>query len=596
MKWFPKRSASCGPFFILLALGSSLSGQDASPILEESFDSEEAISGESWRPFSGGKPNISIENGQLAGRRSPAGGLVALSRDFAKPQDRIEIEFSFAYRPAEDGKGRTLHLWTHEPGGKDASQFNFCIQNGNRLMQFDGRTRTWEILTDKIQPTTDPEKPVRHRLRAVVDSDAGGIDFWISEPGQTDLPDEPTGTLAAYRTNLPIGGVSFVSGTRLAEGATYWIDDLVIRGGRDAISAPSNPPALPEPFELWTGPKIPSDPDQIPFAEGIEHRVIHRPGESDYKFLHGAAILEHDGIFYANWANSPVHENGPHETLRGRRSTDGGKTWGPLEIVGPGFDGADRHSHGVLFVHEDQVWTICARFGIGKSGKRFPGLKGEAFVLNPQSNQWESRGIVMENCWPYDEPVRMGNGNYITGGQDKDGLPVIAISHGTDFTKWDSILIPYHPKLAPSFAETTVWAEDNRVLATIRGGGGIAWVSTSDDFGKTWSIAQPSNLPMPRAKAYVGKLSTGQLYLVHNFRNRDTLAISVGQPGEMTLNRILRLKHGRSAAPHFKGNAKSPQWSYPYAYEHDGNLFVVYSIGKEECGLTVVPVSSLSVE
>lgn len=351
-----------------------------------------------------------------------------------------------------------------------------------------------------------------------------------------------------------------------------------------------------EVFPLWSGPALPDDPVRLAFAEGIEHRTIHRPGADGYKFLHGAAIVEYKGVMYANWANSPTNENGPHETLQGRRSKDGGKTWGPLEVVGPGFEGADRHSHGVLFKHQGELWTICSRFGTGEpTGRRFRGLRGEAFVLDEKTDQWESRGIVMKNCWPYDEPVRMGNGSYITGGQDKDGYPVVAVSRGDDFTKWDSVLIPFPPQLKPSFAETTVWAEGSKVLAVIRGGGGVAWVSTSDDHGKTWTKAQPSNLPMPRAKAYLGKLSTGQLYLVSNYRNRDTLCISVGRPGEKTLSRMWRLRHGKSDPPRFPGGAKGKQWSYPYGYEHEDRLYVVYSIGKEDCGLTTIPISSLSI-
>jgi hypothetical protein len=187
----------------------------------------------------------------------------------------------------------------------------------------------------------------------------------------------------------------------------------------------------------------------------------------------------------------------------------------------------------------------------------------------------------------------MANGNLITGGQDKDGLPVVALSRGDDLTKWDSILIPFDPRLKPSFAETTVWAEGKHVLAVIRGGGGVAWVSTSNDNGRTWSKAAPSNLPMPRAKAYLGKLSTGQLYLLSNLKNRDTLVISVGKPGELTLSRMWRIRHGPSGPPRFAGHAKGKQWSYPYGYEHEGKLYVVYSIGKEDCGLSVLPTASL---
>lgn len=348
-----------------------------------------------------------------------------------------------------------------------------------------------------------------------------------------------------------------------------------------------------EPFRLWGGPPIAQDSAEIPFVEGVRHQTIHQAIAEDDKFLHGAAIIHHEGVLFANWANSPTNENGPHERLRGRRSKDGGRTWSDVEVIGPGFAGDERHSHGVLFVHQGQLWTICSRFGVGVPGRRFPGLQAEAFVLDRQSDHWSSLGVVMRNCWPYDEPVRMANGSFITGGQDKDGLPVVAISRGSDFTKWDSILIPFDPELKPSFAETTVWATADRVLAVIRGGGGVAWVSTSSDNGQTWTRARRSNFPMPRAKAYLGMLSTGQLYLLSNLHSRDTLVVSVGAPGELTLGRMWRVRDGKSGPPRFPGRAKSKQWSYPYGFEHAGKLYVVYSVGKEDCGMSVLPIESL---
>jgi hypothetical protein len=189
----------------------------------------------------------------------------------------------------------------------------------------------------------------------------------------------------------------------------------------------------------------------------------------------------------------------------------------------------------------------------------------------------------------------MGNGNYIVGGQDKDAKAVVAISHGDDLTKWDSVLIPFPPAMKYSFAETTVWAEGVKITAVIRTRTGVAWVATSTDGGRTWPDVRPSNMPMPDAKAYLGKLSTGQLYMVSNLKNRDTLVISVGKPGEKTLSKIRRIRHGSSKpVPRVKGHAKEPSWSYPYAYEHEGKLYVVYSIGKEDCGLSVIPVKSLA--
>ena len=368
------------------------------------------------------------------------------------------------------------------------------------------------------------------------------------------------------------------------------------------ILSPNITDPLPETFTLWTGSNIPDDFNQIPFVPGMQHQTIQHAVES-CQFLHGAAIINYKGVFYANWANSPVNENSHEERLQGRRSTDGCRTWSDLEVIAPDLEGPACRSHGVLFVHKGQLWTICARFGEGLPAKRFPCLQAEAFILNEKTGRWDSQGVVMQNCWPCNEPKRMDNGNWITSGQDKDGFPVVAISHGDDITQWDSILIPFHPHMEPCYAETTVNAQGNRILAVIRGGGGIAWISISDDFGRTWSKAGPSNMPMPRAKAYLGKLSTGQMYLLSNLQrktdsldNRDTLIISVSRPGESTLSRMWRIRHGKSGPPRFNPIQKGKQWSYPYGYEYEGKLYVVYSIGKEDCGLSILPLESIAIK
>lgn len=582
---------------LLLSTNSIIHAQSVTQLIADDFNKAEiGQPPKKWTTF---KRNtipavkvVSISNQSstkyLLGQQSNFDGLVALTKSFPK-QQRIQIEFTFAF---SRGNGRSLNVWSIEPQGRDASQLNLCIQNG-ALRQFDGRTRSWVEISRNIKPSSSIQKPIWHRLRIIVDANQPGIDYWLSKPGDVTLPNKRTATRQVYRTNLPLAGIALVSGKRIAKGAWYLIDDLRVTTSPQ-LPAPQQPEALPEPFKLWSGSSIPTDPTQLPIVSGVTHHTIHRATKDGYKFLHGAAIIHHKGILYANWANSPTNENGPHETLQGRRSSDGGKTWSEIEVIGSGFKNDERHSHGVLLVHQGQLWTICARFGKGKNGRRFPGLKAEAFVLNARTNQWQSQGIVMHNCWPYDQPVRMDNGNYITGGQDKDGLPVIAVSQGEDLTKWKTVSIPYPSALAPSFAETTVQAQGKRVIAVIRGGRNVAWVSTSNDYGNTWSKAKASNMPMPRAKAYLGKLSNGQWFLVSNLKNRDTLVISVSKPGETTLSKMWRIRHGKSTPPRFPGRAKGKQWSYPYAHEYDGKLYVVYSIGKEDCGLSIIPIKSLT--
>ena len=183
-------------------------------------------------------------------------------------------------------------------------------------------------------------------------------------------------------------------------------------------------------------------------SKAIQHQTIQRATKDGYKFLHGAAIVHHKGVLYANWANSPTDENGPHETLQGRRSQDGGKN-----LVGFGSDRPQGSTVQIATAME------CCLLMKANSGASVLGLASELQDDNSLDSKQKlsylmrktiagsREGIVMQNCWPYDQPVRMSNGNWITGGQDKDGLPVVAISHGEDFSHWDSILIPYPPRM-----------------------------------------------------------------------------------------------------------------------------------------------------
>ncbi len=558
-----------------------------------------------WKLDSPKDPTIVVQGGAAQSATGVEKGALAL--------DGVAVlEVKESAKLGHGGKGFTLVAWVN-PYTLNAGQQMIVTKN-----VYSRNQREWGVMIDKdgrfrlylrqggwqtVTAETRPKPGHWHQVGVVVTPQRA--ELWIN--GKREGAGALKQPLPQTAAPLTFGGVN--DGGRIWQNLFGALDEIQLWDAplnetemaaryhpvKATHRVPKHLPLGGEVFPLWNGPELPTDPERIPFAAGIQHSTIHRPAEDGYKFLHGAAIVMHRGVLYANWANSPTNENGPHETLQGRRSKDGGKTWEPLEVVGPGFKGADRHSHGVLFRHRDELWTICSRFGTGEpNGRRFRGLRGEAFVLDEKANQWKSRGIVMQNCWPYDEPVRMGNGSYITGGQDKDGYPVVAMSRGDDFTKWDSVLIPFPPQLKPSFAETTVWADGAHVLAVIRGGAGVAWVSTSDDHGKTWAKARPSNLPMPRAKAYLGRLSTKQLYLVSNYRNRDTLCISVGKPGAKTLSHMWRLRHGKSGPPRFPGHAKGKQWSYPYAHEHEGKLYVVYSIGKEDCGLTVVPLASLA--
>jgi hypothetical protein len=345
--------------------------------------------------------------------------------------------------------------------------------------------------------------------------------------------------------------------------------------------------AQPEAYPLWDGEET-IDVDALPEPEGMVHREIYRAVEGQYQFLHGLAIISYEGTLFASWANSPVDENSADEVMRAARSTDHGNTWSAPELIAPGIDGPELHSHGVfLIAPSGRLRAYAARYGIG-AGK-FPGLVTESWELNSASGRWEPRGVAIENARPVDAPQRLAGGGWVMGIFDRDLRPGVAWSEDDDASRWTTTPLAGESDV---FGDTTIVQHADRLVAIVRNAPTAA-VAESFDGGRTWSELAPSNFPMAPSKAFAGRLSTGQWYLASNIKDRNNLVLSVSRPQERSLHKAWIVRRGKSTPPRFPGRAKGRQWSYPYACEHDGKLYLAYSIGKEDAGLSIIPIASL---
>jgi hypothetical protein len=105
---------------------------------------------------------------------------------------------------------------------------------------------------------------------------------------------------------------------------------------------------------------------------------------------------------------------------------------------------------------------------------------------------------------------------------------------------------------------------------------------------------------MATQKPYAGTLSTGQHYLIGTITadtggRRSPLTIAVSKPGESLFSRVFLVRTSV-----FEGtpgvSAQDVDFSYPYAVEHNGHLYIGYTdkvhIYNE---LVVIPVRSLEI-
>ena len=76
---------------------------------------------------------------------------------------------------------------------------------------------------------------------------------------------------------------------------------------------------------------------------------------------------------------------------------------------------------------------------------------------------------------------------------------------------------------------------------------------------------------------------------------RDVLAIAVSSPGERLFRKIVCIRNGKSPKPRVPGYCKGEQWSYPSVLEHDRKVYITYSVTKEDCFFSILPIDEFAV-
>jgi hypothetical protein len=354
-------------------------------------------------------------------------------------------------------------------------------------------------------------------------------------------------------------------------------------------------------LQVWDA-AVPFPPfDEMPDLDVVTHVAVERAQPEGFHYLHESAIAWHKDRLHLGWANHRfVETNEKEELLRGRTSADGGFTWSPAtDWVAPPFGGGAAYNHPVMLSHEGKLWGFFTRWEAEQP-------RAELFTLDEAAGTWTPKNAHIPGFIPFCPPHKLSDGNWIIGGEQGWKEPAVAISHGSDFTKWDVVQLPRPAELQLLFPETTLVDRGDELLALCRPKGvRTAPASVSRDGGRTWTPLRLSNLPLAESKPLAGKLSTGQQYLIFNDLDaggRWLLSIAVTAPGGRSFCRVWKIRHqqfpkrrllGSQAGSSHVGDAT--EWSYPAAVEHDGKLYVSYTHGKEDCALSIIPLTALAV-
>lgn len=359
-------------------------------------------------------------------------------------------------------------------------------------------------------------------------------------------------------------------------------------------------------ISFWSGDTLDFiEPPLFP-QENIKHVKV-RWAELPSTFLIGCAIGEHKGILYASWATGPegVKENGPLEHVKVKRSLDQGKTWQDEQVLAPVVDGIYNHSHGSFWSIQDTLNFFTASF-TGHTSGIYDGVRifstdlfTERFYFEETTQTWVSKGKVIDNFFPMDEPRLLPNGNFIMSGLNKDLKAVVAISSKDRPDHWKTVSLPQ--KFVKGYPEPTTFVFENKVILFIRNyehpeDKDYFCYAISEDYGETWSPIQISDFPATRAKPYGGFLTTGRPYLVSNLNGRKWICLSIGAKGTNQFSTIFRLRPGVPPNPSYfngGGDYTNQQWAYPYVIEYQDHLFIIYHSNKLDAELTIIPLSEI---
>lgn len=308
---------------------------------------------------------------------------------------------------------------------------------------------------------------------------------------------------------------------------------------------------------------------------------VYEPDEK-YSFLHEAAIIEFKGVLYASWYNCPRSELRGHTPICGKRSYDKGKSWTELEVLCEDNSDSVLYCPPVYGITDGRLYMMVNQMVAPDHMHSM-----DLYVLNEETDKFEflwSRPIPFKLNT---NAVPLPNGKLMLPGRigELDGFPntpaVLISDNGKMDGEWRLVKIAENGDLPDGkklvHPEISVMNVDNVLYMFCRNDQRrVPLVYISKDFGESWSDATATDIPFVSTKIYAGNLSDGRKYLVANTNDfsRCEMAVYFAEKNSRLFNKRLVLYDKSDVAKRGKN-----QCHYPSAYEYDGKLYILATLG-----------------
>lgn len=366
---------------------------------------------------------------------------------------------------------------------------------------------------------------------------------------------------------------------------------------------------------MWSAPLATGDlrsGADFPVLSQAEHAVVWQPAvREDGAYNHYACLIHYKGRFYAMWGNHPLAEDAPGQRVLYAYSDAWGKWTAPKELFPAPGPVASRSEKGIHLkpdrwaIVDDKLYAITYVHGAGT----YPiartvgedGELGEPFLLRKLSSK-ATLPSYMKGIDGSTPPAIGGRLEQWYRDTDQISWWTGAAQGAAPRKGVDGAMLienfMYRAKDGGLVIMLRDWGTSRNPVHTNR-----LYVSFNHGTGK-WGTPYPTDIPDSPSRAQAITLDDGTVLLIGNqnvpeydqalYLDRDPMTISVSSDG-YTFDRVYALRTDSPLKYRFTGvRGRNRGYGYSSSVVHEGWLYTLYSIGKEEMGITRLPLSALN--
>lgn len=354
--------------------------------------------------------------------------------------------------------------------------------------------------------------------------------------------------------------------------------------------------------KMFDVPGLSSNPEEVDWRNlpqyESQHSVVYVGVENQTAFNHHPFIVYWDGRFMALWNDGYVGEDEPGQRVRYAISQDALEWSEPIDLTGRNEE--RRYTASGFWIRDGEMYALASLRDSNadeavETGKD-PLLL--AYKWNSSQDEFDEPEVMAVDYFAQNIPQKLPNGEWMIlgkgGGADGQfswGPMKAAIGGVESIDDWTIVDLPGAGTL-----EEAEWypLPNGHVVAHFRTRGERPLYlarTYSVDNGRTWIGPIVTDFPESGARHHGLRLSNGLYALLVNPNPnvRIPFSIALSKDG-LVYDRIANVI-AEETSRRWDGRAKGAGYHYMRGFEHEGKLYTIYTVNKEDVEVSIIPLS-----